>query len=331
MKIGFGLALLAGVALTVALVLYQGAAEVLGTLAHLGWGLLPLICVHIAQMQCSALGWRPLIAGRPKPPLRALLVIRWIREGTNGLLPVAPIGGDIIGARMLSLRGVRGDVAGASVVLDLTTEVATQLVFTLAGLAWLVRGNVGAPGVIGVALGLAAAAALLSAFVICQRMGVFKLIEAALERLAQKVHWLPLGGVKGLHEAIQAIHRSPLSILRSAGWHLVSWLLGPIEVWLALHFMGIAVDWRAAFILESLGQAARSAGFAVPGAVGVQEGGYMLFGAMLGVPPEAGLALSFAKRLREIVLGLPAVAHWQYIEGRRLFKKRPAITPPAGE
>jgi putative membrane protein len=331
MKFGLGLALIAGIALAAGLIAYQGAGEVFGTLSSLGWGLIPLVLVHAVQILLCALGWRALInPGAPRPILH-LVRIRWIREGTNGLLPLAHIGGQIIGARMLSFQGLSGDLAGASVVVDLTVEVVAQLVFTLAGVALLVRADLGGGDMVGLALSLAAAAVLLAAFVVSQRLGVFKLIELALERVAQKTRWLSLGGVKGLNAAIQVIYREPLALAQSAVWHLLSWALGAVEVWLALHFMGVAIGWREAFILESLGQAARSAGFVVPGAVGVQEGGYMLFGAMLGVPPEAGLALSLAKRLRELVIGLPAVAHWQYVEGRRLFKKRVPASPRAGE
>ncbi|HXM70817.1 MAG TPA: lysylphosphatidylglycerol synthase domain-containing protein, partial [Thermoanaerobaculia bacterium] len=272
MKFGLGLALIAGTALTVGLIAYQGAGEVFGTLSSLGWGLIPLVLVHAVQILLCALGWRALInPGAPRPILH-LVRIRWIREGTNGLLPLAHIGGQIIGARMLSFQGLSGDQAGASVVVDLTVEVVAQLVFTLTGVALLVRADLGGGDMAGLAFSLAAAAVLLAAFVVSQRLGVFKLIELALERVAQKTRWLSLGGVKGLNAAIQVIYREPLALAQSAVWHLLSWALGAVEVWLALHFMGVAIGWREAFILESLGQAARSAGFVVPGAVGVQEG-----------------------------------------------------------
>ncbi len=331
MKLGLGLAFLAGMALAAGLVVYEGAGAVMGTLATLGWGLAPLVLVHFTQMLFCSLGWRPLIGGRVRSPLLTLLKIRWIREGTNGLLPLAYIGGQIIGARLLAFQGLSGDLAGASVVVDITSEVATQFLFTIAGVALLVRAGQSGSGVFELALALAVAAAFFAAFVVSQRAGVFKLIESALERLAARVRWLSLGGVKGLHDAIQTIHGHPLALAESAAWHLLSWVLGALEVWLALHFMGTEIGWRDAFILESLGQASRSVGFIVPGAIGIQEGGYMLFGAMLGVPPEAGLALSLAKRLRELIFGLPAVALWQFVEGRRLFAKRPARKSDAGE
>lgn len=37
--------------------------------------------------------------------------------------------------------------------------------------------------------------------------------------------------------------------------------------------------------------AVRSAGFAVPGALGVQEGGFILVGGLFGVGPDLALAL----------------------------------------
>ena len=39
-------------------------------------------------------------------------------------------------------------------------------------------------------------------------------------------------------------------------------------------------------MLESLGQAIRGAAFAIPGALGVQEGGYLLLAPLVGLPRE---------------------------------------------
>ena len=52
-----------------------------------------------------------------------------MREGANALLPLAQIGGDFIGARCLALRGVRGTIAAASVIVDVLMQAASQLIF----------------------------------------------------------------------------------------------------------------------------------------------------------------------------------------------------------
>jgi len=59
-------------------------------------------------------------------------------------------------------------------------------------------------------------------------------------------------------------------------------------------------------ILENLSQAMKSAGFAIPGGLGVQEGG-LLLAPLCGLPAEDAMALSHLKRLREMVLGVPVL------------------------
>ena len=323
-RVGFALATLAGVVVACGLVAREGVGAVFGTLLALGWGFVPVFAVHLVQLLCSALGWQPLVA-RPWPrPLGGLFVIRWIREAINGLLPVAHVGGEIVGARLLSFRGGRGDVAGASVVLDVTVEVVTQILFTLAGIALLVLENRNAGGIGDLLVEVVLAMAAVGGFIAAQRFGLFKLIEHFLNPMMERQGWLSRDAIRGLHDAIQVLHRDHRALAESALWHSVSWLLGALEVWLALHFMGFAIDMREALIIESLGQAAHSAGFMVPGGIGVQEGGLVLAGVALGVPAEAALALSLAKRLREVMLGLPALAVWQYFESRRL---RPRDVP----
>lgn len=63
----------------------------------------------------------------------------------------------------------------------------------------------------------------------------------------------------------------------------------------------------------------RSAAFAVPGGLGVQEGGFVVVSLLIGVPPEVSLALSLAKRVRELLVGVPALLAWQVAEGRLLL------------
>ena len=73
--------------------------------------------------------------------------------------------------------------------------------------------------------------------------------------------------------------------------------------------------------VASLGQGVHSAAFLVPGALGALEGGFVLFGALLGVPADIALAISLAKRVRELALGLPGLIVWQWVEGRYLMRR----------
>jgi len=59
----------------------------------------------------------------------------------------------------------------------------------------------------------------------------------------------------------------------------------------------------------------------VPGALGALEGSFVLFGAVLGLPAETALAISLSKRVREVILGLPGLFVWHWVEGHYLLRR----------
>ena len=89
--------------------------------------------------------------------------------------------------------------------------------------------------------------------------------------------------------------------------HFVSWSFGTFETWVILHALGVPASLSKALVVESLGMAARTAGFAIPGALAVQEGGFALAALSVGLPESAGLSLSLVKRVREILVGIAGV------------------------
>ena len=86
------------------------------------------------------------------------------------------------------------------------------------------------------------------------------------------------------------------------------------------------MSWVTALLLESLGQAVRGAAFAVPGALGVQETGYVLLAPLAGLTPDVALALSLAKRVRELLLGLPGLLYLHF-SGRSRGAAAGAVPP----
>ena len=100
--------------------------------------------------------------------------------------------------------------------------------------------------------------------------------------------------------------------------HLTSWLIGGIEVIVALHVVGVDIGLGQGLLIESIGQAMRTVGFAIPGSLGIQEGGYILVCGLVGIGPQSAIELSVLKRVREVVLGVPGLVAWHWLEGRQL-------------
>ena len=315
-----------GLALSAWLLESYGVGRILDLLGHAGWfGIFAVIGFHVIQILFSALGWR-IIAGVtvPRPSLPRFMVLRWIREAVNNLLPVAQIGGEFVVARLLQRRGVPLAPAVAGTVADLTMEMMTQIAFTLVGLALLVQ-SVGNSGIAASVLGGVLVAVLIAAsFLGAQLFGVAALIEKGLLRLGQALGWAGSGNIKGVGEALKRCYRAPGRVALAALWQLVSWLLGGVEVCLVLHFLGHDVGIGPGMVIESLGQSLKAVGFAVPGALGVQEGGFIVICGVFGLSPEVAIALSLMKRIREVALGVPGLLAWQLSELRRSGTSRPA-------
>jgi hypothetical protein len=99
-----------------------------------------------------------------------------------------------------------------------------------------------------------------------------------------------------------------------------AFISGSFEIWFALRLFGHPVGPGAALALESMTQAVRHLAFVIPAGLGVQEAGLVLFGHVLGISGEMALAVSMAKRMREVLCALPSLMSWQWLEGRRLHR-----------
>jgi putative membrane protein len=301
-----------GLALFTALIAYHGLAEVGAALSVAGGGLLLVATFHLVPIAADAAGWRALLPHAERPSALEMIKARWIGESINGLLPVMQLGGNLVKAQLLTRSGVPAARAAGSVVVDVTTVMLAQIVFTLLGLLLLIEQydrTLVVPGVIGTMLMIGAAAA----FYWAQRRGMFGTVTRAVIRLARRGDWreLETGGA-AIDVEVGRLYADHRVLGAAVGWHFASWVIGVGEVWLALALLGHPVDLPTAFAIESLGQAVRATAFAVPWALGVQESGYVLLGAAVGLGPETSLALSLAKRVREIVLGLPGLIVWQF-------------------
>jgi putative membrane protein len=232
--------------------------------------------------------------------------LRLIREGIDSLFPVAQIGGELVGARMLTKLGIPASQAGASVIVDVSLEVLSQVVFLLTGIAMLaiVSGGDRSTAWLGT---LSVAVVAVGGFLLALRFGLLRLLELLVDRIGEQFPDLANLSLNGLHAAAAIFYRRRRALSQATLLHFVAWMLGALETWIILYALGIPASLSKALVVESLGMAARTAGFAVPGALAIQEGGFALAALSVGLPEAAGLSISLVKRAREILIGIAGV------------------------
>jgi len=302
---------------------WHSLPAVYATLAIAGWGLLLVTLFHLLPLVVDAAAIRVLLP--PRSSWRDTVLARWAGESASSLLPFGQLAGPVVMMRQLWRRGVLMQNAVAAVTVSTTLQVLAQIAFGLLGFA-LIASQLSTHAQNGVRPAVLVASSVLALlavlFYALQRRGLFTWSMRAISRFSLRRDWSSLHGrAQAIDDAVQTTYkhgsRAPASFLLN----LAGWIVGTGEVYLLLQLFGTPVTWGVALMLESVGQAVRGAAFAIPGALGVQEGGYLLLAPLAGLHPDTALALSLAKRAREILLGVPGLLHLHASES--LWHPRP--------
>ena len=318
------LAAVLGLLAATAVVGWIGFGQVFAALARIGApGFGVLIAYSALPYALLGTAWFSLEKPWRARRWRLFLWARMVRDASAELLPFSHVGGLVIGARAAILNGIGPAWASATTVVDVTAELVAQIGFTALGLALLLtrldsataRTGLSWAGLVG--MGVTTGAAI--AFIAFQRRGM-DLVTGLAER------FLPAAaaGAAETAEAIAELYRRPARFLLASTVHLIAWIASSSGRLACSRIAGVMIGPLAVLGLEALVMAVRSAAFVAPLGIGVQEAGYAVLGPMFGLPPDVALALSLIKRAREFAVGLPVLAVWQVMEGRRLIEDRDA-------
>jgi len=309
-----------GLAVLIVLLLRADAASMLLTLEMAGWALLWLVPYRALYFLLYAIGWLLLL--RPYDPQRRVGIgyLFWattVREGIDRLLPVASVGGSVAGIRLLRWRGIAAAPAGASVIVEIVLTLSAAYLFTALGLCLLLRLTGDVHDYRRLLLALALCLPMPTATALLLRYGS---VFARLERLLGPVVGVSAlsDGAAALDQELRATLRRVRSSLAAGALQFAAFCSGSFEVWFTLRLFGHPIGIGPAIVLESMTQALRHLAFVVPAGLGVQEASLMVFGHALGINGELALSVSMAKRIRELLCGLPALLSWHWMEVRRL-------------
>jgi len=308
-------ALSIGVAFTIWLVIAANVTSIVQGFAQIGWGIAAIIAVRATMITVNAFAWRQALARLVNVRCGVFPLVRWIREAVDVLLPVASVGGSLVSAHLLTYWHISKATALAGVFADVFLQTVAQAMFAFVGalvLAKVVGLNTLLPQLL---LALAGAIVVLGGFYLVQRYAIARWIDRAMSALTVRTAWRAQQGKVDLQSAMDKIWCGRRFYLATALlMHAGAWTIGTLEVWLTLHFMQWPISLEHAIVMESLGATISSAAFFIPGSWGVQEGGYVLIGHLLGVPAHLALSLSLVKRVPDLILGVPGLVAWLYLD-----------------
>lgn len=315
--------LLLGLIILTLLVSWHGFSDIFHLLSDSGWGLLTLPFIWFPCLLIATISWRMLFAAKRIPPYSHVLAAIWMGRAINTLLPVATIGGEIAKARLITLWGGSGIEASASVMVDKTVQALALIPWGFIGVFLLfylaVDNSIAIPAMIGFSLlGLG-----ILGFVLVQHTGLFSFMAKLIDRFIRSERRDGIANhAREIDLRVVALYKEKGRFALSVFWRTLSLMLETGEVWLACYLFGHPIAFLDAMMLKSLTSTLNNIVFFIPNAYGVQEGGYVLIGGLIGFSPEFSLAVSLATRVRELLIDLPGLLVWQHIENRQFLNKK---------
>ena len=281
--------------------------EVAALVIQVGWGFAVVIGVYFLAFVIDSFSWQLALTGVPLDAvwLYRMWKVRMVGEVFNSVLPAAGMGGEPVKAVLLNkYYGVGYRESTASLILAKTINLIALVVFLSVGFVLMVY-SPALPGSYksAAALGLGAFALGIFLFFAVQRLKITSLTGSWIGRreLGQRIENL-LHHVRDMDDRLAGFYSGHgVRFAGAVGLALVNWLLGAVEIYVTMIFLGRPISLADAWIIEAAAQLVRAGTFFIPASIGAQEGVFLLvYGAMTG-SPALGAAVAVVRRLREIV------------------------------
>ena len=316
-----GLAL--GLLLLISLLMWQGVVEVIQLLLASGWSLLWLPLIWLPNFIPATQGWRMLFSTHQPPDFGHALLAMWMGRAVNNLLPVATIGGEIAKARLISLWGIRGIDAAASVMVDKVVQAISVAMWGLIGvcsLLYLSKDNDLAfyafAGFVILTLGAIG-------FLLVQKAGLLGNLARLGGKLIKTDAWEGISfNAREIDAAILEIYANKTHICLAIIYRTLGLGLMTAEVWLACYLLGHPISILEAIMLKSLTASLSDVAFVIPNGYGIQEGAYILVGSLVGLDANTALAVSLAIRIRDLVFDPAGLMTLHQIESKQFSKRK---------
>jgi uncharacterized protein (TIRG00374 family) len=311
-----------------------GATQVWLALSKIGWRIGIIVAMELLVQVSSARAWWRLFPLEARRSLFRRVNLTYLAgSAINDITPGVPVGGDPFKAFVLKEQ-VAIAVTTATLLSSKLAQAMARMLFAIAGIIIASQSlKIHFLPLKGLIIGFTLVGLGLAIFAFMQIRGIGNAAKALL-----RFAWLPQTWADRVVESLEKVdsHLSELyqgrifDFVVSMGFVLAGLVIGVLQVWLLMRWIGIPCGWSGSLAVEALSIAFAFALFAIPSSFGVQEGGKLLIFASLGLPLSAGLTVGLVFRVTSLVnlaLGFAAMI-WLQTSSKR---SEPYSAPASAE
>ena len=118
------------------------------------------------------------------------------------------------------------------------------------------------------------------------------------------------------------LNKRKVAVLKALLFRLIGWLAGAFEIYVFLLIMDVHVSIVDVILIESFTGIIRAIAFFVPAGIGIQELAFVVIGNYVGLSPSVAFSVAIGRRVREFLVGIPAIVTWLIFFGKDLKVKK---------
>ena len=273
-----------------------------------------LIIAHIPTLFFDTLAWSILMV-KNKLSIKTTFVITWISQTSGKFIPSGNITGEFVRFYLARRSGQKFSDASSSVLMDLFIATFSLFIIGLLALIFIVF-SLKSNFILDKYQYLIMALVLISLGSLFFLLIIRKRIISKLLASTKKFEFLSKKNVYNLIRldiSLNKLSYRKKRLLSAVLLRLIGWIAGAFEIYIFLWIIGVDAKVTDVIIIESVTAIIRSAAFFIPSAIGVQELAFVIVGELVGYSGIVSFSIAMGRRLREIMVGIPAIITWIFI------------------
>ena len=276
-----------------------------------------LIIAHIPTLYFDAMTW-VILSKNPKLSLLWSLIIVWISQATGKFFPTGNITGEFVRIYLAVKKGLSTAEATSTVFIDLV--IATFSLFLIAIMSFIYflfgsNDDLLIKHVIYLSL------SLLLIFISCVIFYFFiskRILKLFIKKIpsffAYKIPPQKISSIIRIDRALYQAIKKKAILIKALIFRILGWLGGAFEIYVFLWVIGYDPNIIDVIVIESFSGIIRAVAFFIPAGIGVQELAFIIVGDFVGLNSETSFSIALGRRVREILVGLPAITSWFFLK-----------------
>ncbi len=282
--------------------------------------LILLVLAHIPTLYFDSLAWVILISHK-KLSLFWAFIITWVAQTSGKFLPTGNITGEFVRIYLGIKKGLTTTEASSTVFADLVLATFSLFIISAFSLSFILSANM---DILYHNYNLYLYFSLFLIFVACLFFywGVRKRILKFCLRNSFRVFKFSFKkkiilNLLKLDFSLFKLSSQKVTVLKALLARLLGWIGGAFEIYVFLWIIGYDASLMDVILLESFASIIRAIAFFIPAGLGVQELAFVLVGEYVGLTGSIAFSLAIGRRLREVMVGVPAIVAWFFLFNQR--------------